>query len=89
MLRRFQEIVNGHIGLVPLFTQFDNIAMWEHVQGYVYYPDMVPVLAKMNLAWGRPAHGIIGVRAHTSPVDSADAARGERHHVLSHRPDSG
>ena len=23
-LRRFQEIVNGDIGLVPLFTQFDN-----------------------------------------------------------------
>jgi peptide/nickel transport system substrate-binding protein len=49
-LRRFQEIVNGDIGLVPLFTQFDNIAMREHVQGYVYYPDTVPVLAKMSLA---------------------------------------
>jgi peptide/nickel transport system substrate-binding protein len=49
-LRRFQEIVNGDIGLVPLFTQFDNIAMREHVQGYVYYPDTVPALAKMTLA---------------------------------------
>jgi peptide/nickel transport system substrate-binding protein len=48
-LRRFQEIVNGDIGLVPLFTQFDNIAMREYVQGYVYYPDTVPVLAKMSL----------------------------------------
>src|SRR5713101_7821260 len=43
-LRRFQEIVNGDIGLVPLFTQFDNIVMRENVQGYVYYPDTVPVL---------------------------------------------
>ena len=48
-LRRFQEIVNGDIGLVPLFTQFDNIVMRDHVQGYVYYPDTVPVLAKMSL----------------------------------------
>ena len=48
-LRRFQEMVNGDIGLVPLFTQFDNIVMRENVQGYVYYPDTVPVLAKMSL----------------------------------------
>jgi ABC-type transport system substrate-binding protein len=48
-LRRFQELVNGDIGLVPLFTQFDNIVMRENVQGYVYYPDTVPVLAKMSL----------------------------------------
>ena len=48
-LRRFQEIVNGDVGLVPLFTQFDNIVMRENVQGYVYYPDTVPVLAKMSL----------------------------------------
>jgi peptide/nickel transport system substrate-binding protein len=48
-LRRFQEIVNGDVGLVPLFTQFDNIAMREQVQGYVCYPDTVPVLAKMSL----------------------------------------
>ena len=48
-LRRFQEIVNGDIGLVPLFTQFDNLVMREHVQGYVYYPDAVPVLAKLSL----------------------------------------
>ena len=47
--RRFQEIVNGNIGLVPLFTQFDNLVMREHVQGYVYYPDAIPVLAKLNL----------------------------------------
>src|SRR6266571_4743087 len=36
-LRRFQEIVNGDIGLVPLFNQFDTITMRENVQGYVYY----------------------------------------------------
>jgi peptide/nickel transport system substrate-binding protein len=48
-LRRFQEVVNSEVGLVPLFTQFDNIVMREHVQGYVYYPDTVPILAKMRL----------------------------------------
>jgi hypothetical protein len=48
-LRRFQEIVNGDIGLVPLFTQFDNLVMREHVQDYVYYPDAIPVLAKLSL----------------------------------------
>ena len=56
-LRRFQEIVNGDIGLVPLFTQFDNIVMREHVQGYVYYPDTVPVLAKMQSGVGRRGIG--------------------------------
>jgi peptide/nickel transport system substrate-binding protein len=48
-LRRFQEIVNGEIGLVPLFNQFDNITMRENVQGYVYYPDVTPDLARMHL----------------------------------------
>jgi peptide/nickel transport system substrate-binding protein len=48
-LRRFQEIVNGDIGLVPLFTQLDNIVMREHVQGYVYYPDGLHVLSKLHL----------------------------------------
>jgi len=48
-LRRFQEIVNGEIGLAPLFTQFDNIVMREQVHGYVYYPDGIPVLAKLSL----------------------------------------
>lgn len=48
-LRRFQEIVNGDIGLVPLFTQFDNVTMREHVQGYVYYPDAVHVLSRLHL----------------------------------------
>jgi len=48
-LRRFQEIVNGEIGLVPLFNQFDTITMRENVQGYVYYPDMTPDLARMHL----------------------------------------
>jgi peptide/nickel transport system substrate-binding protein len=49
-LRRFQEIVNGDIGLVPLFTQLDNIVMRDHVQGYVYYPDGLHVLSKLHLA---------------------------------------
>jgi ABC-type transport system substrate-binding protein len=48
-LRRFQEIVNGDIGLVPLFNQFDNVTVREHVHGYVYYPDATPNLAKMYL----------------------------------------
>jgi len=48
-LRRFQEMVNGDIGLVPLFNQFDNITMREHVQGYVYYPDVTPNLARLSL----------------------------------------
>ena len=49
-LRRFQEIVNGDVGLVPLFTQFDNVTMREHVQGYVYYPDMAHFLAKLHIS---------------------------------------
>jgi ABC-type transport system substrate-binding protein len=48
-LRRFQEIVNGDIGLVPLFTQFDHIVVRDYVQGYAYYPDAVPVLSKLSL----------------------------------------
>jgi peptide/nickel transport system substrate-binding protein len=48
-LRRFQEMVNGDIGLVPLFNQFDNITMREHVRGYVYYPDVTPNLARLSL----------------------------------------
>ena len=48
-LRRFQEIVNGNIGLVPLLKQFDNISMRENVQGYVYYPDVTPNLARLHL----------------------------------------
>lgn len=49
-LRRFQEIVNGDLGLIPLFTQFDHVTMRESVQGYVYYPDAVHVLSKLHLA---------------------------------------
>src|SRR2546426_792601 len=45
----FTETSNGQIGLVPLFTQFDNLVMREHVQGYIYYPDAVPALAKLSL----------------------------------------
>ncbi len=38
-LRRFQEIINGEVGTIPLFTEFDNIVMRDNVQGYVSYPD--------------------------------------------------
>jgi peptide/nickel transport system substrate-binding protein len=48
-LRRFQEIVNGDVGLVPLFSQFDTVAMRENVQGHVAYPDGLPVLSKLSL----------------------------------------
>src|SRR6266567_3622778 len=34
-LRRFQEIINGEVGTIPLFTEFDNIVMRDNVQGYV------------------------------------------------------
>jgi len=34
-LRRFQEIINEGVGSIPLLTEFDNVAMREHVQGYV------------------------------------------------------
>jgi peptide/nickel transport system substrate-binding protein len=48
-LRRFQEIVNADVGLIPLFTQFDNVTMRENVAGYVYYPDKAPLLSKLYL----------------------------------------
>jgi peptide/nickel transport system substrate-binding protein len=49
-LRRFQEIVNSEIGVIPLFTQFDNVTMREQVQGYVYYPDKAHFLSKLSMA---------------------------------------
>jgi ABC-type transport system substrate-binding protein len=48
-LRRFQEIVNGEVGSIPLFTEFDNVVMREHAQGYVSYPDGVAFLSKLRL----------------------------------------
>lgn len=48
-LRRFQEIVNGELGVIPLFTQFDVVTMRDSVQGYVYYPDKAPVLSKLSI----------------------------------------
>ena len=48
-LRRFQEIVNGDIGLIPLVSEFENVVTRENVQGYVSYPDGIPVLAKLSL----------------------------------------
>ncbi len=48
-LRRFQDMVNGDIGLIPLFSEFENVVTRENVQGYVSYPDGIPVLAKLSL----------------------------------------
>jgi len=48
-LRRFQEMVNSDIGLIPLVSEFENVVTREHVQGYVSYPDGIPVLAKLSL----------------------------------------
>ena len=48
-LRRFQEIVNADIGLIPLFTQYDTVTMRDNVQGYIYYPDSIHVLSKLSL----------------------------------------
>jgi hypothetical protein len=45
----YREIVNGDIGLVPLFCAFENVATRKHVQGYVSYPDGIPVLSKLSL----------------------------------------
>src|SRR6266850_1337693 len=47
-LRRFQEMVNSDIGLIPLVSEFENVVTREHVQGYVSYPDGIPVLAKLS-----------------------------------------
>jgi len=48
-LRRFQEIINGEVGTIPLFSEFDNAVMRAPVQGYVSYPDGVAFLAKLHL----------------------------------------
>ena len=48
-LRRFQEIVNGDIGLIPLFAEYENVVTRENVRGYVSYPDGIPFLAKLSL----------------------------------------
>jgi len=48
-LRRFQEIVNRDIGLIPLFAEYENVVTRENVQGYVSYPDGIPYLAKLSL----------------------------------------
>ena len=48
-LQRFQAIVNGDVGLIPLFSEFENVVTREHVQGYVSYPDAIPFLAKLSL----------------------------------------
>jgi hypothetical protein len=48
-LRRFQEIINGEVGTIPLYSEFDNAVMRQHVHGYVSYPDGIAPLAKLNL----------------------------------------
>jgi ABC-type transport system substrate-binding protein len=48
-LRRFQEIINGQIGTIPLFSEFDNAVMRAHVQGYISYPDGIAQLSKLSL----------------------------------------
>jgi ABC-type transport system substrate-binding protein len=48
-LRRFQEIINGDVGTIPLLSEFDTAVMRTPVQGYVSYPDGVAFLAKMRL----------------------------------------
>jgi peptide/nickel transport system substrate-binding protein len=48
-LRRFQEIINGDVGTIPLLSEFDTVVMRAPVQGYVSYPDGVAFLAKMHL----------------------------------------
>jgi peptide/nickel transport system substrate-binding protein len=49
-LRRFQEIINGDVGTIPLFSEFDNAVMREDVQGYVSYPDGIAMLSKLSIA---------------------------------------
>jgi ABC-type transport system substrate-binding protein len=49
-LQRFQEIINGDVGTIPLFSEFDNAVMREHVQGYVSYPDGIAMLSKLSIA---------------------------------------
>ena len=33
----------------PSLRNLNNLAMRQHVQGHVYYPDAIPVLAKLSL----------------------------------------
>jgi hypothetical protein len=49
-LRRFQEIINGEVGTIPLFSEFDNAVMRDYVQGYVSYPDGIAMLSKLSIA---------------------------------------
>jgi peptide/nickel transport system substrate-binding protein len=47
-LRRFQEIINGEVGTIPLFSEFDNAVMRDYLQGYVSYPDGIAMLSKLS-----------------------------------------
>jgi len=48
-LRRFQEIINGEVGAIPLWTEFDTVVMRDNVQGYVSNPDGIAFLPKLYL----------------------------------------
>jgi ABC-type transport system substrate-binding protein len=48
-LQRFQEIINGEVGTIPLFSEFDNAVMRASIQGYVSYPDGIPMLSKLRV----------------------------------------
>ena len=48
-LRRFQEIINGEVGTIPLFSEFDHAVMRDYVQGYVSYPDGIAMLSKLSV----------------------------------------
>ena len=43
-LRRFQEIVNGDIGLIPLFSEFENVVTRENVRATSRIPMAYPFL---------------------------------------------
>src|SRR5918992_1064006 len=48
-LRRFQEIINGEVGTIPLFSEFDHAVMRDYVQGYVSYPDGIAMLSQLSV----------------------------------------
>jgi peptide/nickel transport system substrate-binding protein len=49
-LRRFQELVCEDLGIIPLFTQFDNYAMRDRVSDFVYYPDKVAMMSRLSIS---------------------------------------
>ena len=41
--------IDGEVGTIPLYSEFDNAVMRENVHGYVSYPDGIAQLAKLRL----------------------------------------